>query len=81
MYLHDFLLHGRWDGAVFGALCLALAVAALRVGTGDTGSAGMAKFLLLVPGLVLMLVVEDGLKIHDCPCVPSLPGVGARALE
>lgn len=88
-YLSDLLLQRRWGGAVLGALGLTLAVAALGAGgggggggrcggssgrAGDVGPAGVPQLLLLVPGLVLMFVVQHSLKVHYCPRVPGLGG-------
>ena len=39
---------------------------------GDVGPAGVTQLLLLVAGLVLVLVVEHSLEVHDSPCVPGL---------
>lgn len=72
-YLSDFFLHWGGDGAVLSALCVALAVAALGVGAGDAGSAGVTQLLLLISGLVLMFVVKHCFKVHHCPRMPGLP--------
>lgn len=95
-YLGDLLLQRRRGGAVLGALGLALTVAALGAGgggrgrgcggggggrAGDVGPAGVPQLLLLVTGLVLMLVVQHGFKVHHCPRVPGLRGARAKEEE
>ena len=85
-HLSDLLLQRRGRRAVLAALSLALAVAALGARgsgggsccaggsgrVGDVGPAGVTQLLLLVAGLVLVLVVEHSLEVHDSPRVPGL---------
>lgn len=54
---------------MIGAVSLTVAVAGFAV---SAGAATVTQFLLLIPSLILVLVVEHGLKIHHCPGVPGL---------
>lgn len=68
-HLIDLLLARWWHRTVVSAVDLAVAVARFAIGA---GTAGVTQLLLLITSLVLVFVVQHGLKIHHCPGMPGL---------
>lgn len=60
---------------VIVAVSLTVAVAGFAV---STGAATVTQFLLLIPCLILVLVVQYSLKIHHCPGMPGLRTNGIK---